>query len=310
MTADPPRRPDPGALDPRSVRRHFARAATTYDAAAVLQKEIGSRLAERLDAVKLAPAAVLDAGCGTGDAQAELAGRYPSARYVGLDAALPMLAAARAKASLRRSALARIFATFAGGRAGNEPRFVCADIAAMPFATASFELVWSNLALQWVGDLPAALAEMNRVLAADGLAAFTTFGPDTLKELRAAFSEVDGNVHVSRFIDMHDVGDMLVAAGFADPVMEMEIVTLTYDAAVAMLRDLKAIGATNAAVARPRALMGRRRWERVLAAIEATRRNGRIATTFEVIYGHAWKAPPQRTREGDAIVRFRPRGRV
>ena len=209
------------------MRRHFARAAATYDAAAVLQKEIGTRLAERLDAVKLSPRAVLDAGCGTGDAQAELAARYPSARYVGLDVALPMLGAARAKAGLRRSAFARIFATFAGGRSANEPRFACGDIAAMPFVAASFDLVWSNLALQWVGELPAALAEMNRVLAVDGLATFTTFGPDTLKELRAAFSEVDGNVHVSRFVDMHDIGDMLVAAGFADPVMEMEIMTLT-----------------------------------------------------------------------------------
>ena len=310
MAADPPHHPDSNALDPRAVRRHFARAAATYDAAAVLQKEIAARLAERLDAVKLAPAAVLDAGCGTGDAQAELAARYPSARYVGLDVALPMLAAARSKAASRRSTLSRIFATFAGSRAANEPRFVCGDIAAMPFAPATFELLWSNLALQWVGELPAALAEMNRVLAVGGLATFTTFGPDTLKELRAAFSEVDANVHVSRFIDMHDVGDMLVAAGFAEPVMEMEMMTLTYADAGAVLRDLKAIGATNAAVARPRALMGRRRWARALAALDATRANGRIAATFEVIYGHAWKVPPQRTREGDAIVRFRPRGRT
>jgi len=308
MAADPPRRPDSGALDLRAVRRHFARAATTYDAAAVLQKEVGTRLAERLDAVKLAPAAVLDAGCGTGDAQAELAARYPSGRYVGLDVALPMLAAARAKAALRRSALARIFATFAGGRAANEPRFICGDIAAMPFAAATFDLVWSNLALQWVGDLPAAFAELNRVLAVDGLAVFTTFGPDTLKEVRSAFSEVDRNVHVSRFIDMHDVGDMLVAAGFADPVMEMEMMSLTYEDAGTMLRDLKAIGATNAAVARSRALMGRRRWARALAALDAMRQDGRIAGTFEVIYGHAWKVQPQRTREGDAIIRFRPRG--
>ncbi|HET7032914.1 MAG TPA: malonyl-ACP O-methyltransferase BioC [Casimicrobiaceae bacterium] len=308
MAADPPRRPGSGALDLRAVRRHFARAATTYDAAAVLQKEVGARLAERLDAVKLAPDAVLDAGCGTGDAQAELAARYPSGRYVGLDVAPPMLAAARTKAALRRSALARIFATFAGGRAASEPRFICGDIAAMPFAAAAFDLVWSNLALQWVGDLPAAFAEMNRVLAVDGLAVFTTFGPDTLKEVRSAFSEVDGNVHVSRFIDMHDVGDMLVAAGFADPVMEMEMMSLTYDDAWTMLRDLKAIGATNAAVARSRALMGRRRWARALAALDAMRQGDRIAATFEVIYGHAWKVPPQRTREGDAIVRFRPRG--
>jgi len=309
MTADPPRTPDSGAPEPRAVRRHFARAAATYDDSAILQKEVGARLADRLDVMKLAPAAVLDAGCGTGDAQAELAARYPSARYVGLDIALPMLVAAEAKGGVRRSALARIFATFAGARTAGDPRFVCGDIGAMPFATATFDLVWSNLALQWVADLPAALAEMNRVLTVDGLALFTTFGPDTLKEVRAAFAGVDAHTHVSRFVDMHDVGDMLVGAGFADPVMQMDMMTLTYDDAVAMLRDLKAIGATNAAHARPRALMGRRRWQRALAALDATRCDGRLGATFEVIYGHAWKVAPKRTRAGDAIVHFQPRGK-
>ncbi len=308
MTADLPRDPDSGAPDPRAVRRHFARAAATYDEAAVLQKEVSGRLAERLDVVKLAPAAVLDAGCGTGDAQAELAARYPSARYVGLDVAVPMLAAARSKASLRRSAFARIFAPFVRGRAASEPRFVCGDIATLPFRAGAFDLVWSNLALQWVGDLPTALAEMNRVLAVGGLVTFTTFGPDTLKELRAAFAGVDRHAHVSRFIDMHDVGDMLVGAGFADPVMQMDMMTLTYGDGAAMVRDLKAIGATNAAHARPPTLMGRQRWRRALAALDATRRDGRIPATFEVIYGHAWKVAPKRTRDGDAIVRFRPRG--
>jgi len=308
MAVDP-RNADSGAPDRRAVRRHFARAAATYDDAAILQKEIGARLAERLDVVKLAPSAVLDAGCGTGDAQAELGARFPNARYVGLDVALPMVAAAKAKAGARRSALARIFASFPGGRRANEPAFICGDLAATPFATGRFGLVWSNLALQWIDDLPAALAEMHRVLAVDGLATFATFGPDTLKELRGAFAEVDRHVHVSRFVDMHDVGDMLVAAGFADPVMQMDMMTVTYADAAAMLRELKAIGATNAARARPRALMGRGRWQRALAMLDATRRDGRIAATFEVIYGHAWKVAPGRTREGDAIVRFKPRGR-
>jgi len=148
---------------------------------------------------------------------------------------------------------------------------------------------------------------MNRVLAVGGLVTFATFGPDTLKELRAAFAGVDRHAHVSRFVDMHDVGDMLVGAGFADPVMQMDMMTLTYGDGMAMMRDLKAIGATNAAQARPRALMGRVRWQRALAALDATRRDGRILATFEVIYGHAWKVAPKRTREGDAIVHFNPR---
>ena len=304
MAADPPRDPDPGAIDPRAVRLHFARAAATYDDAAVLQKEIGTRMSERLDVVKVAPVAVLDAGCGTGDAIAQLAVRYPDARHVALDFALPMLGVARVKAMLRRSALARIFSTFTGGRSGRDPDFVCGDIAALPFVAGAFDLVWSNLVLQWVPDLPKALVEMNRVLRIGGLVTFSTFGPDTLKELRAAFAGVDRHAHVGRFTDMHDIGDMLVYAGFADPVMQMDLLTLTYADAPAMMRDLKAIGATNATLARPRALMGRRRWERALAALETRRRDGRIPATFEVIYGHAWKVAPRRTEEGHAIVRF------
>jgi malonyl-CoA O-methyltransferase len=309
MAVDRGRDADPGVPDARAVRRHFARSAATYDASAVLQKEVGARMAERLDVVRIAPATILDAGCGTGDAQAEFAARFPSARYVGLDSALPMLDAARAKSRHSRSALARIFASFPGARGAVPPRYVGGDLASLPFAAGAFDIVWSNLALQWVADLPAALAEVNRVLKVDGLATFSTFGPDTLKELRAAFSGVDRHAHVSRFTDMHDIGDMLVGAGFAEPVMHMEIVTLTYGDGLAMMRDLKAIGATNATRARPRALMGRQRWERVLAALEATRSDGRIPATFEVVYGHAWKPAPTRTPDGHAIVRFGPRPR-
>ena len=267
-------------------------------------------MAERLDVVKLAPAAILDAGCGTGDAQAELALRYPAARRVALDVALPMLGMATAKARQRRSAIARIFSAFTGWAGGGDADYVCGDVAALPFAGGAFDLAWSNLMLQWVSDLPGALEQLGRVLRPGGLVAFSTFGPDTLRELRAAFAGIDRHVHVSRFTDMHDIGDMLVHAGFADPVMQMEQLTLTYAGAPAMMRDLKAIGATNATQARPRALMGRARWERALASLDAARRDGRIPATFEVIYGHAWKAIPKRTAEGDAIVAFRrgPRG--
>jgi malonyl-CoA O-methyltransferase len=309
MTADLPLDQDPGAMDARAVRRHFARAAATYDGAAVLQREVGRRMAERLDVVKLAPAAILDAGCGTGDAQAGLALRYPAARRVALDIAPPMLGMAKAKAGQTRSAFARMVSVFTGGPGNGEADFVCGDVAALPFAGGSFDLAWSNLMLQWVGDLPGALKELNRVLRPDGLITFSTFGPDTLRELRAAFAGIDRHMHVGRFADMHDIGDMLVGAGFGDPVMHMELFTLTYADAPAMLRDLKAIGATNATRARPRALMGRARWERALAALDAARRDGRIPATFEVIYGHAWKAAPKRTPEGDAIVAFRHRVR-
>ena len=306
MPADPQREPDPSAIDPRAVRRHFARAAATYDAAAVLQREVGARMMERLDVMRLAPAAILDAGCGTGEALPELGARYPQARRVAVDIAWPMLAAARARTRTRRSLVDRLLSPLRG-RAAGAPSLVCADVAALPFAAGAFGLVWSNLALQWVAELAPAIAEFHRVLQTGGLVTFTTFGPDTLKELRAAFAGVDAHPHVVRFTDMHDIGDMLVEAGFADPVMQMEIVTLTYSDARSMVRDLKAIGATNAAQGRRRGLTGRRRFERALAALDAMpgrTAEGRIPATFEVIYGHAWKAALRRTAEGHAIVRF------
>jgi malonyl-CoA O-methyltransferase len=305
MSADPPPI-EPSALDARAVRRHFARAASTYDEAAVLQREIGARMMERLDIIRLGPAAILDAGCGTGEALPELAARYPGARRVALDVALSMLAGARERSLSQRSLIERLLRPRAGARPAT-PSFVCADVTSLPFAAGAFGLVWSNLTLQWARDLEAAIAEFHRVLEVGGLAIFTTFGPDTLRELRAAFEGVDALPHVARFVDMHDIGDMLVAAGFADPVMQMEMMTVTYPDARALLRDLRAIGATNAAAGRRRTLTGRRRFERALAALEAMpgrTAEGRLPASFEVIYGHAWKALPRRTPEGHAIVTF------
>jgi len=298
---------DAGAVDTRAVRRSFARAAATYDAAAVLQREVGRRMAARLEVVRLTPLALLDAGCGTGEAQGDLAARYPAANRVCLDLALPMLAAARARGDAAGSRLARLVGRVRGRGPRRVPSYVCADIASLPFAAGVFDLVWSNLALQWVNDLPRALAECRRVLGVGGLLSLTTFGPDTLREIRSAFAGVDGHTHVNRFVDMHDIGDVLLQAGFADPVMDMEYVTLTYADAPAMMRDLRAIGATNATLGRPRGLMGRARFERVRAALDATRTDGRIAATFEVIYGHAWKTAPARTAEGLPIVRLERR---
>lgn len=296
--------PDPRDVDPAAVRRGFARAAATYDAAAALQREIGTRMAQRLDYVRLAPSVVVDAGCGTGEAIGELGVRYPGAVVVAFDIALPMVEAARQRSRSSRSLLRRLLRPLSGGRVAAEPRFVCADINALPFAGVCADLVWSNLALQWVNDLPRAFAELRRALKVGGLLSFTTFGPDTLRELRAAFVGVDAHTHTSRFVDMHDIGDMLVHAGFAEPVMDMEYVTLTFESPRALLAELKALGATNRTRGRPRGLTGRIRWARMTQALERLRSEGRIPATFEVIYGHAWKGEPRVTSEGHAIVRL------
>jgi malonyl-CoA O-methyltransferase len=297
---------DPLRLDPKSVRRTFERAASTYDSAAVLQREIGQRMAERLTLVKLQPTAILDAGCGTGDALAELRTRFPAAFIVGLDLAQAMLFAARRRATeglaSERPLLARLFG--ARANASGEPALVCADACRLPLVAGAVDLIWSNLALQWINEPTTAFAEFHRALRVGGLLTFTTFGPDTLLELRAAFAAVDRATHVSRFIDMHDLGDMLVTTGFAEPVMDMEKLTLTYADATALMRDLKAIGAHNATLGRPRGLTGRARWGRVLEALEAFRRDDRLPATFEVVYGHAWKPEPRVAADGRAIVRF------
>jgi len=300
--------PDPRDVDPRAVRRSFGRAAATYDGAAALQREVGARLAERLDVVKLVPATILDAGSGTGEAIGELSARYPSARVVALDAALPMLQQARARSTRGRSLLTRLLGPLGRGGA-SAPAFVCADATSLPLSGVCVELVWSNLMLQWVNDLPRAFAEFRRVLKVGGLLTFTTFGPDTLKELARAFARVDGHTHVGRFVDMHDLGDLLVQSGFADPVMDMELITVTYPSPAALLAELKSIGATNQTRGRPRGLTGRGRRAALEAALLTLARDGRIPATFEVVYGHAWKGEPKRTQDGLPIVKVERRPR-
>jgi malonyl-CoA O-methyltransferase len=283
-------------LDKRVVRRSFDRAAATYDKAAVLQHEVCRRSLERLDFIRHAPLRILDAGCGTGNAWRGLAARYPAARMIALDLAPGMLRQACTAVPWHQRLLRR------------GPLAVCGDLERLPLAGGSIDLAWSNLALQWVNALPRAFAEMRRVLAPGGLFLFTTFGPDTLKELRAAQAGTDGHVHVSRFIDMHDIGDLLVQGGFADPVIDMETFTLTYDDARSVMRDLKAIGAHNAAADRPSALSGKQWLAAVEQKYEGFRRDGKLPATFEVIYGHAWRPAQRLGPGGKPVIDIKPVG--
>jgi malonyl-CoA O-methyltransferase len=175
----------------------------------------------------------------------------------------------------------------------------------LPFAAGAVDMVWSNLALQWMNDTQQAFAEIHRVLAPGGLLMFSTFGPDTLKELRSAWQRVDRYTHVSRFVDMHDIGDLLVGCGFADPVMDMEPFTLTYDNVHALMRDLKAIGARNATTERPQGLAGKSRIIALAREYEALRRDGKLPATFEVVYGHAWKPLPRVSPSGKRIIEIK-----
>lgn len=289
-------------IDKTEVARAFGRAAVDYDANAVLQREVRERLAERLELMNIAPRRVLDAGCATGQGLSLLKQAYPQADVTALDIAAPMLEAARNKAQTN-SALGRVLQRFLP-RVLPPSRYVCADIEQLPFKASSFDFIWSSLALQWVNDPELAFRELHRAIAPQGLLLFSTFGPDTLKELRQAFAQVDGGSHVGRFVDMHDIGDMLVHAGFQHPVMEMEILTLTYADLKSLMRDLKGIGAHNAAANRPRGMMGKSAWQKLEQAYEVFRKDGRLPATYEVIYGHAWAGDKTRLEDGRQIIQF------
>ncbi|MBI3431391.1 MAG: malonyl-ACP O-methyltransferase BioC [Hydrogenophilales bacterium] len=289
-------------LDFAEVRRAFDHAATSYDAHAVLQREVCDRLLERLDFMSLQPGRLLDVGTGTGYGLAHLLARYPGAELCALDIAPSMLHAARARLpqpTWAQRALQRLTP-----HALPLTHLVCADMGRLPLAANSMNLVWSSLALQWAHDLEATLKGLHQVVAPGGLLIFATFGPDTLKELRAAFSAIDDAPHVNRFIDLHDVGDMLIHAGFSSPVMEMEMLTLTYADLKTLMRDLKGIGAHNAATTRRRGLLGKSAWSRLEQAYETQRQEGRLPATFEVIYGHAWAGDKTQREDGRQVIQF------
>lgn len=272
-------------IDKARVRASFSRAANTYDASAVLQKQVRDEMLSRLSLMTIIPHAILDAGCGTGAASFALQKKFKSAQVVSLDMAYGMLQ----QTKTQRPLLNKIF---------SNQQLLCADIESLPIASNSINLLWSNLALQWCNDLDAAFSEAARVLQPESLYMFSTFGPDTLKELRAARSELNGhndNTHVSRFtsvsrfIDMHDIGDALTRAGFSAPVLDVEHYTLTYDTVRDVMKDLKSIGAHNATAGRNRGLAGKGFLNHLTQAYEQFRQNGKLPATFEVIYGHAWR---------------------
>jgi len=302
-------------IDKRRVRRAFDRAAADYDRVAVLQREVGARLLERLDYIRLQPHTIVDLGTGTGHLSKALAQRYKRARIIATDLAPNMLRAARRHAA----PLARLL---------HRQSFVCGDAERLPFASQSVDMIFSNLTLQWCSDLDKVFAEFRRLLKPGGLALFSTFGPDTLKELRDSWAAADQStsshrpplsprerargegssiqdaspstpnakgigkgpaaVHVGAFIDMHDIGDALLCSGFADPVMDTERFTLTYPDVYGVMNELKALGAHNAATGRPRALTGKGRLRTMVAAYERYRDNGVLPASFEVAYGLAW----------------------
>lgn len=247
-----------------SVRSAFNKASNNYDDHAFLQKEVASRLDEKLNVITTHSNIILDLGAGTGLLSDNLKRRFPNSKIIALDFA---------QNSLKNNQTANK---------------ICANANHLPLADNSADIVISSLMMQWCPDLKQLFAEIHRVLKNDGLILFSTFGPDTLKELKKSWSVVDNETHVNTFADMHDIGDQMLGAGFQSPVMEMETLTLTYQTVTDLLRDLKAIGAQTVST-RSKSLMGKDKFQLMIKMYESYRQDGKLPATYEVIYGHAWK---------------------
>ncbi|MDY7577690.1 methyltransferase domain-containing protein [Herbaspirillum sp. RTI4] len=272
-----------------------------------LRREIASRMQERLALINIEPQQVLDAGCGEGADLLVLQQRFPAAQVIGLDGASAMLAVALERRRQAWSSLHRWLSAWlpAGRRADQASgQLLCGDFAQLPFGTNALDLVWSNLALHWHPQPDRLFAEWRRVLRVGGVVMFSCFGPDTFREIRQAFEAVDDAPHVLPFVDMHDFGDMLVTAGFSTPVMDMEMITVTYDSAQQLLRDARAWGG-NPLETRQRGLLGRAAKERLIQALESQRRpDGKLGLSFEVVYGHAFRPEAKKIASGESIIRF------
>ena len=268
-------------IDQTSLRLANDAVAADYDAADFFCAEIRARLFERLSLMNLEPERILELGSATGAGAGMLRGFYPESQVVALDWSENMLQLA-------------------------EGECICADAHQLPFAAGSFDIVISNLMLPGCAMPEQVFHETHRVLKHPGLFLFTTLGPDTFRELRRAWSRVDSAPHVHSFADMHNVGDALVQAGFRDPVMDVENLTVTYKEADKLVNDLRAVAATNRLTDRRRGLTTPRLWREMLAELENGRNDkGRLPVSIEIITGQAWSGQPARgvqMVEGEARV--------
>jgi len=273
------------------VTRQFARRSP-LDAAQFLYGEIAQRMLQRLSYIRIAPAALLDAGCGAAHGLPLLRTRFPTAHYTGLDACEPLLHVARQRHGARRS----VWQTWIQRAPKGENRFILADLADTTLAPESLDLVWSNLALHWHPAPHRVLMEWRRILRPGALVMFSCLGPTSLQEIRQAIVQADLQTCVLPLVDMHDVGDLLLQHGFGDPVMDQETLTLTYRNPQALLQDLRSLGG-NPALDRRGHLPNRQWYARLLSTLDGQRRaDGMLHLTLEVAYGHAWRSASLRDK--------------
>ncbi|MDH5377528.1 MAG: malonyl-ACP O-methyltransferase BioC [Gammaproteobacteria bacterium] len=262
-------------VEKKRVKENFHSSSNRYDEVAVLQREVANRLLENLDYITLEPSTILDVGCGTGYCTDLLRKRFPKAKVIALDLALGMAQYAKNKTGWME-------------RIKGKKHFVCGDAEFLPIKERSIDLVVSSLAIQWCNSLDQAFKEFHRIIRPGGLALFSTFGPDTLRELRSAWSKVDNHVHVNAFLDMHDIGDALMRTGLVDPVMETEHFTLTYPTVKSLMGELKTLGSRNSSRGRTKTLTGKAQFNKMIQAYEQFRQDNVLPASYEVVYGHAW----------------------
>lgn len=266
----------------KEISKSFNQCAMSYELAAKAQLEIGRRLFERLDYLNIAPQRILDLGCGPGQFSLELARIYPKAHVIGLDFAQRMLIQARGKQSWRR-----------------KWSLMNADMLKMPFCDGAFDLIFANQVIHWAHSLPALMRELNRVMSAKGCLMFTTLGPDTFREIKIAWQNINAFSHVNVFADMHDVGDCLMAEHFLDPVIDMEYLTVHYESLPALITALRTQGVKHINVERNKGLTGKASWKQFENNYDAIRtEHHKYPLTYEVIYGHAWKGEQRKTEKG------------
>jgi malonyl-CoA O-methyltransferase len=272
---------DAALPEKRAARRAFDRARA-FESACFIHDEARERLLGRLEVVRIAPKVALDLGCATGRAANALAVRFPSARVLAVDSSAGMLRAAAGAAGA---------VSVLGG-----------DAEALPLREASVDLAVANLVLPWCRP-DRLFAEAARVLADGGALMFATLGPDSLQEVRTAFATVDDRIHVHAAFDMHDLGDLMMAAGLAEPVLDVDRIEVSYGDVASLVRDLRAVGAMNVAGARRRTLTGRRRWGIFVERLPRDP-DGRLSVTIELILGHAWgRGPVARPSPGTSEIR-------
>ncbi len=254
------------ALDKNKVRQSFASAANSYDELAGLQRKAGLQLLQQLSGLEVFEH-VLDIGCGTGFLTQQLLRQASIKQMIALDIAHSMVQRSRAKL----------------GEVDNVS-YLCADAESIPLLNHSVDTIVSNLALQWCENLTVVFKGFNKVLKTEGRLVFSTFGPNTLQELKKSWASVDNYSHVNAFYSMQQLTAFLQQAGFNNISCESVSYLSEYQSVKELMKELKGIGAHNVLPHRNRQTTRKSSMQAMISAYESYRVNGLIPATYEIIY--------------------------